>query len=208
MSIAKKKTKNHYIDNQKFLETLIQYQNDVKLSIQENVDRPPIPNYIGDCFIKIAQHLSHAPNFVNYSYRDEMVADAIENCLMYFENFDPEKSKNPFAYFTQIVYYAFIRRISKEKKQQYVKYKSLENSRIFDEMSGEDFEYLDSNANAGSMKSQDMYENMYQFIENYELSSKMKREKVSKKIGLEKFYEGEKNGWTWATAKSDWILDQ
>ena len=79
--------------------------------------RPPVSEYIGECFMKIAEHLSYKPNFINYEYREEMIGDGIENCLMYAHNFDPEKSKNPFSYFTQMIYYAFLRRIQKEKKQ-------------------------------------------------------------------------------------------
>ena len=90
--------------------------------------RPRVTNYIGSCFLKIATHLSYKPNFVNYMFREDMICDGIENCLQYIDNFDPEKSKNPFAYFTQIIYYAFLRRIQKEKKQLEIKGKILERS--------------------------------------------------------------------------------
>ena len=190
----KKKPANHYIDNSEFLEVLIEYQKAVRKAKRNKEEKPPIPNYIGECLMKIAEHLSYRPNFANYSYRDEMIADAIENCLMYFENFDPKKSKNPFAYFTQIVYYAFIRRISKEKKQQYVKYKSLENSRIFDDITGEDLELLGTELKSNIVKGQEIYDNMAEFIENFEQTRKVKKEKTAKKIGIEKFYEGDTNG--------------
>ena len=118
--VTTKKTKE-YVNNADFLKALIEYK-------QRKLKNPnePIPNYIGQCWMKIAEGLSHKPNFINYTYRDEMISDGIENCLMYFDNFNPDKSKNPFAYFTQIIYYAFLRRIQKEKKQLYVKYKSTE----------------------------------------------------------------------------------
>ena len=166
----------------------------MKSTEKDGVEKPRVTEYIGECIYKIATRLSTKPNFINYSYRDEMIADAIENCLMYFENFDPKKSKNPFAYFTQIVYYAFIRRISKEKKQQYVKYKSLENSRIFDEITGEDLELLGSELKSNIVKGQEIYDNMAEFIENFEQTRKVKKEKSSKKVGIEKFYEGDTNG--------------
>jgi len=89
--------------------------------------KPIVPDYIGDCFIKIANHLAYKSNFINYSFRDEMILDAIENCLTYMHNFDPNKSRNPFAYFTQITYYAFVRRIQKEKRQLQTKYKYIES---------------------------------------------------------------------------------
>ena len=91
---------------------------------------PQITNYLGECILKIANHLSYRPNFINYTYREEMISDGIENCLQYIDRFDPEKSSNPFAYFTQIIYYAFVRRISKEKKQQQIKEKLLKESNI------------------------------------------------------------------------------
>ena len=124
----KKDTKNHYIVNADFYEAMKEWKSKVKEAEEMGEGRPPVSEYIGECFVKIAEHLSHKPNFINYPYREEMVGDGIENCLMYAHNFDPEKSKNPFSYFTQIIYYAFLRRIEKEKKQSYVKYKMLEQS--------------------------------------------------------------------------------
>tara|TARA_R110001583_G_scaffold28240_2_gene100465 strand:+ start:1510 stop:2139 length:630 start_codon:yes stop_codon:yes gene_type:complete len=121
-------TKNHYVDNKVFYQAMIEWIKLVKEAESMDESRPPINDYIGDCFVKIAQHLSYRPNFINYPFRDEMVGDGIENCLMYAHNFDPEKSKNPFSYFTQIIYYAFLRRIQKEKKQNYIKYKMMELS--------------------------------------------------------------------------------
>merc|ERR1711898_89706 len=92
--------------------------------------KPPVTDYIGSCFLKIANHLSYRPNFINYTFRDDMISDGIENCLQYLKNFNPDKSNNPFAYFTQIIYYAFIRRIQKEKKQTNIKYKMIEQGGI------------------------------------------------------------------------------
>lgn len=123
-----KNTSNHYIVNADFYEAMKEWKDEVNEAENVGEPRPPVSNYIGDCFLKIAEHLSHKPNFINYPYREEMVGDGIENCLMYAHNFDPEKSKNPFSYFTQIIYYAFLRRIEKEKKQSYIKYKMLEQS--------------------------------------------------------------------------------
>ena len=82
-------------------------------------DEPPqITNYLGECILKIANHLSYRPNFIKYTYREEMISDGIENCLQYIDRFDPAKSSNPFAYFTQIIYYAFVRRITKERNNK------------------------------------------------------------------------------------------
>ena len=115
MNTTTKKPK-HYVNNADFLKALVDYRDACVEAKKSNKEDPQIPNYIGECFYKIADHLSRKPNFISYSFRDEMIADGIENCLMYFRNFDPGKSTNPFPYFTQIIYYAFLRRIQKEKK--------------------------------------------------------------------------------------------
>ena len=127
--IKKEETpKNHYVNNAVFFEAMKEWKEDVVEAENTGESRPPVTNYIGECFLQIAEHLSYKPNFINYPYREEMVGDGIENCLMYAHNFDPSKSKNPFSYFTQIIYYAFLRRIEKEKKQSYIKFKLLEES--------------------------------------------------------------------------------
>ena len=129
----------HYVDNKKFLQAMIDWR--ASWPDEENI--PPVTNYIGECFYKIATHLSYRPNFINYTYRDEMISDGIENCLQYLNNFNPKKSKNPFAYFTQIIYYAFIRRIQKEKKQTTIKHKLISEAN-YDDMAlqpGDDREF-------------------------------------------------------------------
>ena len=123
-----KKNPEHYVNNQELLEALIVYKEKCRIAEEQGKTRPVIPRYIGECFLKIANRLSFKPNFVNYTYRDDMISDGIENCVQYINNFNPEKSKNPFAYFTQIIYYAFLRRIQKENKQQEIKTKILERS--------------------------------------------------------------------------------
>ena len=120
----KAKDKPHYVDNKKFLQAMIDWRE--TWPDEDNI--PPVTNYIGECFLKIATHLSYRPNFINYTYRDEMISDGIENCLQYVKNFNPEKSKNPFAYFTQMIYYAFLRRIEREKKQAFIKFKLMEEN--------------------------------------------------------------------------------
>lgn len=116
---------SHYVNNPDFLKAIKEYKALVKEAEDAGEPKPQVSNYIGECILKIANHLSYKPNFINYTYREEMISDGIENCLMYIDNFDPEKSSNPFAYFTQIIYYAFIRRILKEKKQTLIKGKLI-----------------------------------------------------------------------------------
>ena len=121
-------TKPHYVDNKEFFKCMVEWKKEIVEADSCDESRPPVTDYIGECFLKIANHLSYRPNFINYPFREEMIGDGIENCLMYAHNFNPEKSKNPFSYFTQIIYYAFLRRIEKEKKQNYIKYKLLESA--------------------------------------------------------------------------------
>lgn len=117
----------HYVDNKKFYEALVEYKQSIEDAKANGQPKPMVSNYIGECFLKIATHLSYKANFINYTYKDDMISDGIENCLTAVEKFDPTRSTNPFAYYTQIIYFAFIRRIQKEKKQQATKYKMLEN---------------------------------------------------------------------------------
>jgi len=126
--MTKRKRSEHYVNNKEFLAALIAYREDREIAEAKGLPRPVIPRYIGECFLKIATHLSYKPNFVNYMFREDMIGDGIENCVQYIHNFDPEKSNNPFAYFTQIIYYAFLRRIQKEKKQLEIKTKIIERT--------------------------------------------------------------------------------
>jgi hypothetical protein len=144
MEKTKAKLKPHYVDNKKFLVAMIEHREKVQKAADKKRTPPLVTNYIGECFLKIANHLSYRPNFINYTYRDDMISDGIENCLQYMRNFNPEKSSNPFAYFTQIIYYAFIRRIQKEKKQQDVKAKLIATSgteMMMDTLVGDDAQY-------------------------------------------------------------------
>ena len=125
--MAKKKSE-HYVNNKELLGALIDYRAQVAVAKAKDLPKPRISNYLGECFLKIATHLSYKPNFVNYMFRDDMISDGIENCVQYIHNFDPNKSRNPFAYFTQIIHYAFLRRIQKEKKQLEIKTKIIEKT--------------------------------------------------------------------------------
>jgi len=134
--MAKRKRSEHYVNNKEFLAALIKYREDKEIALIRDLPKPPIPRYIGECFLKIANHLSFKPNFVNYMFKEDMISDGIENCVQYIHNFNPEKSQNPFAYFTQIIHYAFLRRIQREKRQLEIKNKIIERSgysEVFDD---------------------------------------------------------------------------
>ena len=128
-----RKRSEHYVNNKEFLAAIIAYKDSIALAEARGEAKPRITNYLGECFLKIATHLSYKPNFVNYMFKEDMICDGIENCVQYINNFNPEKSKNPFAYFTQIIHYAFLRRIQKEKKQLEIRQKIIERSG-FDEV--------------------------------------------------------------------------
>ena len=136
--LCQRKKSEHYVNNKEFLEALIVYRSKVEHAKENDLPKPRITNYLGECFLKIATHLSYKPNFVNYMFQEDMISDGIENCVQYIYNFDPAKSKNPFAYFTQIVHYAFLRRIQKEKKQLDIKTKIIEKTGYDEVMTVED----------------------------------------------------------------------
>ena len=180
--MAKKKSV-HYVDNAKFLEAMKEWKDQCKDAEETGDEKPRISNYIGECFLKIANGLSYRPNFINYTYRQEMISDGIENCLQYIHNFDPEKSKNPFSYFTQIIYYAFIRRIQKEKKQSHIKNKMIEKRSYesYTTMEGDDRVYQIGGFDPDLM------------LPDEDVYKPKKKEKVQKTEGLENFMES--NDW-------------
>ena len=156
--MPRKKTE-HYVNNKEFLEALIVYRTKVQEAKDQGLPKPRITNYIGECFLKIATHLSYKPNFVNYMFREDMISDGIENCVQYIHNFDPEKSKNPFAYFTQIIHYAFLRRIQKEKKQLDIKTKIIERTGFDEVMMVDDSLLSGSSSDYNTIKDNITYKN-------------------------------------------------
>lgn len=184
-----KEKKVNYVDNAKFYKEIVEYKRRVDESVKEGREPPRLPEYIGECIWKIANKLSNKPCFINYSYRDEMISDGIENCIMYFKDFDPNKTQNPFAYFTQIIYYAFLRRISKEEKNRYIIYKNFQESIV---NQGKDAILMDSENN--SIVPTQMYDNINEFMAKFEKKEEVKKQKRKEmKQGLTKFYEEEKD---------------
>lgn len=171
--------KNQYVDNKIFYQEMMEYSNKKKEADACGEDPPRINNYIGTCIYEIANRLAHKPNFINYPFREEMVGDGIENAIKCLGNFDPEKSTNPFAYFTQVIYYAFLRRIQKEKKNLYIKHKVMEKNII-------EFSITDDSEAMLSIGPTDY---MNDFVKNFEESIEEKKKTAVKKKGLEKFYE-------------------
>jgi len=163
----------HYVDNKKLFATLVEYR-DLRLkAAEEGVEEPRVPEYVGICLHQIANRLSRKPNFINYTFREEMISDGLENCINYLNNFNPDKSKNPFAYFTQIIYFAFLRRIQKEKKQMYIRHKSIENSMILDDIVTQS-EHMDENIKPAYIDLKNEY--MTDFIKNFEEKEEEKKQ--------------------------------
>lgn len=185
-SALKPKEKAHYVNNADFLEAIKKYRESVEAAAAEGKDKPRVPEYIGGCLLKIATHLSYKANFINYTYREDMILDGVENCLQYIDNFDPNKSSNPFAYFTQIIYYAFIRKIQKEKKQTFVKNKMIL------EMPFEAFE-LQEHDETGEFSNAMMDYLRMNNDADYNAKPEKKTKKKADKPTLESFLEGDDN---------------
>ena len=132
--MARKKS-IHYVNNAQFSQAVVDYVGKLEECRKDEISLPKVPDYIAQCFLRIAEGLSHKANFIRYTYREEMVMDAVENCLKAISNYNLEAATrtgkpNAFAYFTQITWFAFLRRITKEKKQQDIKLKYLTKSGI------------------------------------------------------------------------------
>ena len=174
-----KKEKEHYVDNKLFYKEMVDWKKKYKEAQEMDEPVPPVSEYIATCFFHIAENLAKKPNFVNYPFKEDMIGEGIENCLMYCGNFNPRKSKNPFSYFTQIIYYAFLRKIQKEKKQNFIKYKFLESQDVTGEFS-EFLKLLGINEEEG-----EMYKKMSD--EKLKEKEEKKKKKKKKKNVLEEF---------------------
>jgi len=160
--------KRNYVNNPDLLAALIDYRALCKEAEDAGDKNPQVPEYIGKCILLIATRLATKPNFSGYSYKDEMISDGIENCLQYIHNFDPEKSNNPFAYFTQIIWYAFLRRIHKEKKQMYIKFKASQQ---------QNHELNILNSAGDQVPQNELPDYINEFVDEFEQKHKTKKKK-------------------------------
>ena len=176
--------KLHYVNNADFFKHMKSHITSVKKAKKAKKPTPKVPEFIGECIVSIANKLANKPNFMNYPFREEMIADGIENSLQYLNNFDPQKSSNPFAYFTQIIYYAFVRRIQKEKRHLYTKYRVVEEAMLNDTS--------DDGSSPVQRYGSDYADiNMHEFVHNFEKGQdekkqKAKKAKENKKVGFDK----------------------
>lgn len=180
------KEKN-YISNQKMYNELVKYYDKIAEAEKEEVEEPPIPEYLGECFLLIAENLAKKPNFSSYTFKEDMIQDGVLTCVANITKFDPDRTNNPFSYFTQAIFYSFLQRIAKEKKQEYVKYKSIEKKYFSEEMG------VTNDLDKGSFKTSDnnnleVFDNYLEFIEDYEdkFLPKKSRERKRKKDGFQK----------------------
>ncbi len=183
----KKTARVHYVDNAKFYNEILKHKERVKEAREKGLEDPRLPDYIGECIWKIAEKLSTKPCFISYSFRDEMISDGIENCILYFNDYNPDIGKNPFAYFTQVIYYAFLRRINKEEKNRYTIYKNFQETIVNLGVSN-----LLTDSDDNHMIPNQIYDNINEFMDKFEKKEKAKKEKRKiAKEGLIQFYEEE-----------------
>lgn len=171
MSITTYKPIQHYVDNDKFFEAIIEYKNKLKEHREKGIDdRPAMSNYLGDCFLKIAENYSHKPSFIGYKFREDMVQDAVYFCVKYIDTFNPERTKNPFAYFTTACHNAFLQKIEKEHKNLYINLKSLEHAEIFNELDDTHTygDKLNRSSDESNPYSEGSKEKLNEFVANFE----------------------------------------
>ena len=168
----------NYVDNKKFYQEIVKYHTELRVAREKGLDEPRISDYIGECICKIATNLASKPCFAGYSFRDEMISDGIENSILYFRDYDPFRlapdgtpaGTNPFAYFTQVIYFAFLRRISKEERQRYTMYKSFQGSIV----SNYDTSLLVDHDGKASLPTQ-MYDNINMLMDKFESKEREKK---------------------------------
>lgn len=187
--MSSKKNPKHYVNNKEFFKNIVEYKKLLRYAKENGLEPPRIPEYAGECIRLIAVNMAKYYKFSRYTYKDEMIGDAILNCIKYFDNFDETKYNNPHTYFTQICYNSNVQRIKIEKKNMYIRYKSFENemvlpsdrSSFFDEKHG--------------VIQESMYDNISDYIDTWEKSEEKKKQErklkmaQKKKDGLSKFYE-------------------
>ena len=180
----KKKNKN-YLNNADFHAALVEYRDVCREAESREEEVPRVPDYIARCLMSIAQGLGRSYKFNRYTFLDEMIADALENCIRYIRSFDPDRGKNPFSYFTQTVYYAFLRRINQEKKLLYVKYKLTDEVNVMNMGSvAHASEMGVSSINFAEIKHSDHTQTkINDFVENFERSNNLGSHKKKRRSG-------------------------
>lgn len=178
MSAVVKASRN-YVDNNKLYQSILEWYEKRKTAAESGLTEPQPPKYLSECIVLIPTRLASKGNFSGYSFKEEMIGDAVENIIQYFRNFDPEKSKNPFAYFTQIAYYAFLRRIIREKRQSYIKHKMIQNSVILDSIITQDHDDGDYHVSIVETMQMNLKPELEAYFEGKKKPPKLKTNKPS-----------------------------
>ncbi len=203
---TKKLSNTHYIDNELFLKKIIEYRRSVILAKKRKLSIPPVNEELGEFFLRIAQKLSTCSCFCNYQFKEDMILDGVENSIRCINNFNitpQEKPRSPFAYFTQVTYWAFLRRIKRERRVLASKFKAYEHFFVTEEISQSSYERPDGDhfftespfeyrAPKISIEQQHKQEEargyMSDFIDTFEKSNKEKvKAKKERKIKKENF---------------------
>lgn len=174
--------KNQYVDNKKLYDALVEWLKDRKACQKAKLNNPPLPDYVGECILLMAKRLAQKGNFVNYTFKDDMIGDAMESCLRYLHNFNPAKSTNAFAYVTQILHNAFVRRIQRERRNSYTKAMLISHGmHSYDVQDGDDTEYTNTYVDF-------LQENVTDVIEKFESAKQRKKARQQKKGNLENMF--------------------
>ena len=189
----KNKTTTHYVDNQKFYEAIVEHHKKVKEAKAAGKEAPRLSNYIGECLQKIAEGVAALPRFNKYSFKDEMIAEAVINSIRYFNSFNPETGNNPFAYFTTTTRNTFWQIINDEDEKRYATCRNFTNNVMLGGHVGPDGNILHSFDENGTMGVQkDVYENIHEFMHRFEnLQEKRRKKRKETKKGLMAFDEDE-----------------
>lgn len=169
-----------YVDNKKFLEAIREHKRKVNEAKENGTETPRISEYIGECLYKIAENYFLKPRFNRYSYREDMISEAVMTCIKYFDSFDPDRS-NPFAYFTSVVKHSFLQVVNSEERSRYKMLKNFTENMLI----GNESQFISENL----ITNEDIYDNMYDFMESYEQREKIKKEKRKEKTALSKYLE-------------------
>jgi len=187
MKNTSKRKPVNYVDNKRFLEEIIKYRADVALAKEKELDEPKIPEYIGECILKIAKNMATMPRFIRYSFKEEMISDGYENCIVYFHSFDPTKHNantgrpydNPFAYFSQVIYFAFLRRIGEEEEIRYAVYKNFQET-----ITSQHDSSLLTDEEGNCVVTANLYDNINYFMNRFE------KKKADKKLKRKQAKDG------------------
>ena len=179
------KKDNYYVDNNELLQHMKEYKEKKAKDPNTQID-----DYTARCILKIVRKFASRKNFSGYTYKDDMISGAVENILLYIDNFDPEISKNPFAYFTQIAYFSFLRKIRDEKKHTYIRFKSMQKYFMEDNLDTiQDADHASEGHDFSSTSP--MYDNMQDFIDDFEGSMEELKNK-NKQYNIKKEKEDRK----------------